>query len=106
MLGRVVFFSPFFTRKLSKPCPSLCYPCAELHTRELTGCISSSQLSCLDSQAAKMKTVNTMKDSYVYTELICKCVYLNKEQVCSALCLHTRRWQINSNKYKPCTTLY
>lgn len=104
------FFPLFFTRKLSKPCPSLCYPCAELHTRELTGCISSSQLSCLDSQAAKLKTVNTMKDSYVYTELICKCVYLNKEQqfAVHCVCIHVdgRLIQININLVLPCTSLW
>lgn len=81
-------FFPFFTLKMSKPSPSLCYPCAELHTRELSGCISSSQLSCLDGQAAKMKKVNTMKDSYVYTELICKCVYLNKELQFAVHCVY------------------
>lgn len=44
-----------------------------------------------------------MKDSYVYTELICKCVYLNKEQQFAVHCICThvdgRLIQININLY-------
>lgn len=57
-----------------------------------------------------MKKVNTLKDSYVYTELICKYVYLNKEQQFAVHCVCThvdgRLIQININLVLPCTSLW